>query len=1487
MNLKYLFSLLIISMIFTSLYSQETYLDRFSSVSYSNNNGTQNFSTDWIETGDTNAGPTAQYIRISSNRLELYYLYGENIRRSANLSSASSATLSFNWQSISLGGNRELSVQISNNGGANYTTIGTITGNNNSGTFSQNITTYISATTTVRFAKSNSNWQNDDYAYIDNFQITATFPPPVPVIQVNDVSVAEDGGSAVFTVTHTASNAAGPFTVTYQTVNGSATSGNDYTATNGVLNFNGTSGDTETITVPIIDDGIVEGFENFTIQFSASSNPTVDITDTATGTINDDDALIMTNGATVNTCSDTFFDPGGPSNYANNLDVVYTICPDTANNYINVDFNSFEVASGDLLYIYEGTNTSGTLIGQYDSANAPTAINSSHASGCLTFRLVTNGNTTGAGWQATVNCFPEGPIIIIDDISFDEDTGNAIFTVRSTRAAHGTNVFLFGFINVSFTVDFQTVDGTALAGSDYTATSGTLTFTGALNNVQTISVPITNDGLPELAEDFTIEFTGATAQYATVNYTDTGTGTINSQILVNDPLTLFQEFDGYYDYSTTGGTLRTSGNGSNPCAITTSSTNRLVSPIPSTGIVEKAYLYWAHSNTNRDANVIFEGQNVSANFLYQTSLTNRNFYGYVSDVTSIVAAIPNLSTNDFDFSGLDIDNTGSYCSSATVLGGWSLIVFYEDRSLPAVNINLYQGFDGLSNDGNSFTLDSFYAIAGAGAKSTFLSWEGDPDLASGGSNPERLTITNQANVTSNLTGDGGQTGTNAYNSTIYDNTVAPVYNTSNIYGVDLDTYDISSYISPGDSQVTANVNVGQDFVISAAVVIKVPSNLIAGRVFEDVNYPGGVGRNQATSGGIGISGAIVELFDSSGNFVQRKTTNITGNYSFGGMEDGDFNVKVVSSTVRSNRNNGLNCSACYPIQTFRIYSDVDGNLFDVIDEVGGTNPSATQDVALGVINGAQSVSTVSVESNGIVDINFGFNFSTIVNTNATGQGSLAQFVINSNNLGETILDVEPNSIFDPAAGEDISVFMIPNTSDPLGRTADTKYTNGYFNIEYAGFNPMPIITGSNTKIDGRTQTAYTGDTNTGVLGSGGSTVGVSSVVLPNYNRPEIQVHRNDGDVFRTSGTNVGIRNLSIFASNNSGIRVDGGSLSVSKNIIGLDANGVTANDLDIGIENLSGNLIADGNYIANSGDNAILINGGTSSVIQNNHLTNNGNAACDDAILLTGGSGIQISQNLIDTSASTAIDGEAISGGAIISENSLTSSGQNGGNCTGSPQQMAIKLSGNGSEIISNKIYSNGGAGISILGGSSNRISQNSIYANGTSGNALGIDLNNDGITLNDNSDSDTGPNGLENFPVIAGAYIAGSNLIVTGWAAAGTTVEVFFTDINEGSALLGDNQLGLTQDYGEGQIYIGTAVEGSAADQDATNSSYLDDDGNTDNTNKYKFVFPLPPGTVLGDQITTTGTRSNSTSEFSPMIEISAYTVITNRRITYRIKSN
>lgn len=1073
------------------------------------------------------------------------------------------------------------------------------------------------------------------------------------------------------------------------------------------------------------------------------------------------------------------------------------------------------------------------------------------------------------------------PIMVVNDVAVNESAGTAVFTVTHTGAS-----------SAPFTVNYQTVNGSATAGADYTFTSGTLSFNGTSGATQNINVPIIADGIPELAETFTVALTGSSNP--AVNIGDTGTGTITSQIPFNQPLTLVEQFAGHYDFTSTGGSFRTQSNTANACAITTTSSNSLIAQIPTTATIQKAFLYWAHSSLVLDDTVTFEGQAVTADVIYQSGITDRVFFGYVSDVTAIVSSIPNPSANVFDVTDLTIDNGSTYCPSQTVLGGWALMVFYTEPTLPAVSINLYRGFDGFSNAGTSFTLDVFFAIGGAGSKASFLSWEGDETLngaSAGSTNPEELSITNQAGTTFVLSGDGGQPGNNAYNSTIYDNTVAPVVNSSTSYGLDWDTYDISSFISPTDNQVTANVDVGQDFVISNAVVLKVPSNLITGRVFEDVNYPGGSGRNYVTSGVQPVYGARVELYNSSGTLVQSTTTRTDGAYVLAGMSNGNYNVRVVNSTVRSTRGGGAACTACYPVQTFRNYHNGTG-LVAVANQVGGTNP-LVQDSPVGVLSGAQTVSSVIIASNSITGMDFGFNFNTIVNTNVNGQGSLEQFIVNANNLDEAGLNIASNSIFDPAAGEDTSVFMIPSTGDILGRPADPKYGSGYFDIFIPDANTLSPITGNNTKLDGRTQTAYSGDTNAGTIGAGGMAVGILGTILPNFERPEIQVHRNAGDVLRTQGNTITIRNIAVYANNNTGILVNSGSATISNGLLGVNAIGVNAGNINTAIQINGGTAVIGGNYIATASNAGVLVNGGSSTVLQNNHIASNGGGACNDNVVLQSGTGIVIQKNLIENAAAIGIEGFNFTGGATIDENTIRNSGQNGNVCSGSIEASGIRLFGNNSTITSNRIYDNGGAGIVITGGntSGNLISKNAIFNNV----GLGIDIdrqttgnpNGDGITLNDLGDVDNGPNTVLNFPIISDVFLVETNLVIKGWARPGGILEFFLTDVNEGTAMVGDNTFGLSTDYGEGQEYIGTFAEGSASDSDAASTIYSDPDGNTDNTNRFQFAIPVPANTRIGELITATSTSGNSTSEFSPTVNIKVRTLITNRRITYRVNKN
>ena len=65
------------------------------------------------------------------------------------------------------------------------------------------------------------------------------------------------------------------------------------------------------------------------------------------------------------------------------------------------------------------------------------------------------------------------------------------------------------------TVDYATSDGTAAAGSDYTDTSGTLTFPANSVASQTIRVPVTDDAEDE-SEEETFTLTLSEAMHATL-----------------------------------------------------------------------------------------------------------------------------------------------------------------------------------------------------------------------------------------------------------------------------------------------------------------------------------------------------------------------------------------------------------------------------------------------------------------------------------------------------------------------------------------------------------------------------------------------------------------------------------------------------------------------------------------------------------------------------------------------------------------------------------------------------------------------------------------------------------------------------------------------------------------------------------------------------------------------------------------------------------
>jgi trimeric autotransporter adhesin len=678
--------------------------------------------------------------------------------------------------------------------------------------------------------------------------------------------------------------------------------------------------------------------------------------------------------------------------------------------------------------------------------------------------------------------------------------------------------------------------------------------------------------------------------------------------------------------------------------------------------------------------------------------------------------------------------------------------------------------------------------------------------------------------------------------------------------------------------------------VQTVTVVAAPALVtISGTVFEDPSYGGGAGRHLNTSLAAPRPNARVELYDVAGVFKAFMLTDTNGLYKFdatnvaGGVVTGDYKVRVVNSTVSSSRLGYVN--TLFPVQTFRTEATT-GLVTDVTDRVGGEKPQKidapanTTNLNLLALNNAteevQSLTAVRVNTSAVTGIDFGYNFDTIVNTNDAGQGSLRQFIYNSNALQNTSL-----SQVGQVAQQEVSIFMIPPSSgDPQGRLGDTGFIGGVAKIR--PIEPLPTIIDDNTSIDGGTQTIYSGDTNAPIteVTTGPEIVIDGSRQL--YNKgPGLQVAASGITI-----ANLGITKMSGFGHLNLGagefgnrgtaiLFSAGGSIKPAGTVISSTKLNLT--------DELINNVTAWDNGAA-----GLMLNSQSSAsirtvVIENSlfgkngfdQLLGNGLAIADGISLDGNNSDVLIRNNTIVGNAGYGIDiANGNNQNNTISNNLIKNNGVRGSDQItqgNEPRQLAgiaFRAGNNSDNIVrQNIITGNIGAGIVASQGANqdNTFTRNSIYDNG----GIGIDLGTvstgnagDGVTLNDLNDADLGNNGLLNFPVLEKATISGTNLIVTGYARSGSTIELFVSEPD-------------TSGFGEGKTYLATFVEGGVDDSDATTGSYSGllngVNSGQDNTNRFKFQIPLTSlsGTVVNTTaLTATATFGKNTSEFSGVVQ-------------------
>jgi hypothetical protein len=166
---------------------------------------------------------------------------------------------------------------------------------------------------------------NDTRDTTANFRTALTPFPPVGAgtltFMPTSANVAEGAGSVVLTVgRHLAST--GAIGVTYTTVAGTATAGADFTTTSGTLNWADGETANKPITVPILQDAVLEGNETFTVTLSAPTGGATIAAAGGTATVNitDDEPDTFPVGSVLPT---GFTSPNNPN--ANSPDTTWSV----------------------------------------------------------------------------------------------------------------------------------------------------------------------------------------------------------------------------------------------------------------------------------------------------------------------------------------------------------------------------------------------------------------------------------------------------------------------------------------------------------------------------------------------------------------------------------------------------------------------------------------------------------------------------------------------------------------------------------------------------------------------------------------------------------------------------------------------------------------------------------------------------------------------------------------------------------------------------------------------------------------------------------------------------------------------------------------------------------------------------------------------------------------------------------------------------------
>ncbi|HEX3912364.1 MAG TPA: Calx-beta domain-containing protein [Steroidobacteraceae bacterium] len=331
-------------------------------------------------------------------------------------------------------------------------------------------------------------------------------------------SVAQNAGKATMSVDRTGGSN-GALSVTYTAKNGTAVAGSDFTATTGTLQWADGDASAKSVSIPVSNATPFSGTKSFTVALSSPSiGATISNPGTATMSIAGDAALPV-GSVSLSSASDSV---------AQNVGSVTLTVNRSGGSHGAISVTYGEV-NGSAVAGSDFTATSGKL-NWADGEATPKSFaipvsNAKPFSGSRSFRVDLSGITGGAAMSNPTSAV----------VSIAGDAAAAVgsvqlsatgYTVAQSSGSVTVTANRTGGTNGAISVHYAATNGSADAGSDFTASSGTLQWANGDASSKTFSVPVSDTTPFSGTKNFTLTLSSPSGG-ATLSSPSTAMVTIN------------------------------------------------------------------------------------------------------------------------------------------------------------------------------------------------------------------------------------------------------------------------------------------------------------------------------------------------------------------------------------------------------------------------------------------------------------------------------------------------------------------------------------------------------------------------------------------------------------------------------------------------------------------------------------------------------------------------------------------------------------------------------------------------------------------------------------------------------------------------------------------------------------------------------------------------------------------------------------------------